>query len=142
MIFSLNRKIEVKAIFFVLFPFALFASNDTIVLNNKEEIINVSSGLLIYEDKSSQLSVNEVLKIDSFVFHQQRVPNLGLSTSSFFVKLTVTNSCIDENLLLVLSNPLIDFIEFYEVREKKVYLISTVGDEFLYRKRKYNHQRA
>ncbi|MDB4534093.1 sensor histidine kinase [Vicingaceae bacterium] len=127
-------------IILLLIPFAGFSANNTIIFNDSKEIIKVNSGLSIYEDKGSQLNVNEVLRIDSFKASDQKVPNLGISSSTFWVKFSVCNNSEAEHLILSLAYPILDFVEFYEIKEGRGNKISTVGDNFSFDQRKYKHQ--
>tara|TARA_B100000809_G_C15119366_1_gene523691 strand:- start:58 stop:2199 length:2142 start_codon:yes stop_codon:yes gene_type:complete len=136
----LSKIIRIQ-ILLILVPIASFASNSTIVFDDNDDIIQVNSGLTVYTDYSSQLNVNQVLKLDSFTAIDQKVPNLGVSTSSFWIKFNViNNSTKSQRLILTLAYPILDLVEFYEIESGQGKLITVIGDQFSYSKRKYKHQ--
>ncbi len=94
----------------------------------------------IYEDKSTELSAKEVLDIDSFTLHKSYPINLGLTNSSFWLKIYIQNNSNSNNLIFGVQNPLIDEIELYNISSKQPVLNSILGDNHPFSDRKYNHQ--
>ena len=125
---------------FLSFSFGCMANIKPTVFNDTNEIIQLNSNLSIYEDHSSTLKVNEVLSKDSFVITTQKVPNFGISNSSYWIKFSVKNDSKVDQLILGLTYPLMDHVELYQIQENKGIKISTLGDEIPFGGRKYKHQ--
>ena len=76
-----------------------------------EQLVSIPN-LLIYEDSTNNLSINQILKKD-FIPSKSEVPNLGITKSTFWVKIPVTNKSKSNFLILNLSLPIIDYVEFF-----------------------------
>lgn len=111
-------------------------SNNTIVINKNDESIDISSKLLIFEDKKNSLSINDVIQKE-FLPTKSQVPNLGFSKSAFWLKTTITNNTKSPNLFLEISLPILDFIEFYSPKNENQFDIVKTGEEFNFNTRKY-----
>jgi signal transduction histidine kinase len=115
--------------------YQLRASNN-IEFNNDLELLDISSSLLIYEDKLAELSFKEALDKE-FLQTTSVVPNLGISKSIFWVKIPITNNTNNKSLFLELSLPILDYIKFYSPKNDGKHNTIEVGDDFLFNKRKY-----
>jgi signal transduction histidine kinase len=123
------------AVFILGFSTQLAAS-DTIEFNNEEELLDISSSLLIYEDQSATLSLNEVI-LKKFNRTKSLVPNFGISKSIFWIKIPIKNNSKTQELLLNLSSPTIDKVEFYYPNIKNEYHSIKMGEELVFNNRKY-----
>lgn len=86
-------------------------AQDTIRIRN-EELMNIDSGVYIYEDKEGSLKINTI-KEQKFTLSTQKVPNLGISRSVFWIRLTIKNCTALSTLLINLSQPTIDDVIYY-----------------------------
>ncbi len=129
----MNIKIIISLI---LFLYSCYSYSNVINLTEESEIVNISPYLLIYEDSTSSLSIDDILE-KSFINYKQKVPNLGVSNSTFWVKITLKNISSLEKFLLELSLPTLDFIEFYYPDSTGNYSSIKAGEEFIFEKRKY-----
>ncbi len=111
-----------------------------ITFTNGKSIIIINNGLEVFEDVSGNLNADAVIQKDSFELIKSYPPNFGLSSSAFWLKLTLTNQTNLDEIILGISNPLIDEIELYEIVENRPVFINKQGDKFLYAERDYNHQ--
>lgn len=109
---------------------------NTIEFNGTNEAIFIGSNLLIYEDPFDTLTINDV-KNKKFFPSQSKIPNLGISKSAFWIKFSVKNNSDDENLLLELSLPFLDQIEFYHPNLKNGDNLKILGEIFPFSQRTY-----
>jgi len=106
-------RVGIVFLFLIFFASLIFAQN--VIIDTKAEIVNVGKGMLLLEDKSKQLSIDDLLLPQfqqQFVPAQSDIPALATTTSAIWVKIAI-QSLIEEKCYLKLTNPSIDSIEFY-----------------------------
>lgn len=128
--------------FYILVLFFLLqhhrgVSNDTVYVHNKHQLVNASSSILLFEDKSKQLPFREIIGANFYSIDKE-VPNLGFSKSAFWVKVTVCNKTSENILLMNLSLPTLDFVEFYYPNSVGTYTYVSMGEHLLFSQRKYD----
>jgi len=101
-----------------------------------EEVISISPYISIYEDKGGDLTINDVTNKD-FYQHPQKVPNLGISKSVFWVRIEIKNSSSIENLLLNLSLPSLDYVELFYLDTNDKYKSILITETLPINSRKY-----
>lgn len=109
-------------------------SQSKIVFENTNELLNASSQILVLEDKNESLNFDEILS-SKFSPIDGDVANLGISNSTFWVKIPIKNNSNTENLLLELSLPILDNVEFHYSEENNPVI---VGEDFPFKNRKYD----
>jgi signal transduction histidine kinase len=102
--------------------------------------INIGNSIMILEDPLGKFSVGEVLSSTNFKASTQVVPNLGVSSSYFWIKFQIKNNSSSDELLLELAQPTMDEVEFYEILSDGKYNIEKTGEHLPFKDRKYNHQ--
>jgi two-component system NtrC family sensor kinase len=109
-------------------------ASDTIVVKS-DKLFSIESSLQIFEDKSNKLAFDEIVN-QKFFSSKSKVPNLGISKSTFWIKMIISNKTLDDAFLLDLSLPTIDFIEFYFPNINNKYESIEMGEHlpFIYRK--------
>jgi len=130
-----NLLIIITIICFFSLPNRIKASNQT-NYDNKEEVLDLSPSLLIYEDKDGTLEFNDIITKE-FISITQGVPNLEISESTFWVKLNILNNSSEEQLILMLSSPTIDSIKFYHPTLTDEYETIYAGEAYPFNFRKY-----
>lgn len=111
-------------------------NEQTIIFSDSNQIIDISSNLLIYEDKTQKLSLNNV-KDKKFNAFSSNVPNLGISKSVFWVKITIKNTSNSHNLLLDLALPTLDNVVFYYPEDNETYGSKIISEEVSFSNRQY-----
>jgi signal transduction histidine kinase len=111
-------------------------ANDTITFVNSKKIQDISSSLLIFEDKSGILSFDDVVN-KPFEKTNKQIPNLGISKSTFWVKMCINNYSNSNSLLVNLSLPTLDFVEFYVPDDSNNYKSIVMGEHLHFSERKY-----
>jgi len=125
--------------FFIAIFFSLnyLRANDSIVkFKSTEQLLNISPYLYIYEDIPGTLTFNQVLRKE-FKITKSAVPNLGISESIFWIKVQINNNSKEAHLLLNVTLPTLDKIEFYAQDNKEIYSSVIAGEQFPFFQRKY-----
>ncbi|MBL7933226.1 MAG: hypothetical protein JNL60_15075, partial [Bacteroidia bacterium] len=80
--------------------------------------IPVSKGISFIEDKEGKFTFAEIEKSKDFKPVTSDVPNFGISTSTFWLKVEIKNTTHKETYRLVVSQPSLDEIDFYQYDNK------------------------
>jgi two-component system NtrC family sensor kinase len=107
------------------------------VIYSGSEKLPIGNFLEILEDKDDKFSPEEALHSPHFIHSQTLIPNLGSSSSSFWIKFTITNES-GSDLLLELAYPMIDEASLYYL-DKGSFVNQPSGIRFPFDHRKYNH---
>lgn len=76
--------------------------------------INIGRSLYILEDKSTLLSLSQVIaRPELFIANNQDVPNFQLSASSWWIRITIKNSSDDPDLQLDIEYPPLETVRFF-----------------------------
>jgi two-component system NtrC family sensor kinase len=138
-------KISVLNFLAISLFFCLFFSttvNGQTPLEIKKGVLEKNFGkqLLVYRDTSNALNIQTALTETKFQKATTVVPNLGVSSSTYWLKFPVINSTGDDDVMLQLLLPTIDFVDFYLVNSKKqIILVDTTGDRRSYSSRKFDN---
>lgn len=133
---SLSFKTIFLALITILKASLLNAENNPIIFKDAGHSLNISQSLQILEDKEGKLSFNEAVKKE-FTTTKSDVPNLGISNSVFWVKMNIINLSDEEKLMLDLSLPTLDQVDFYFPNNNGVYDSIAAGERFRFYQRKY-----
>ena len=121
--------------FFYLITQGSIAQNSIEFKNGNKPLV-ISSSLLIYEDESNQLTIKEAISKE-FTPTSSQVPNLGISESTFWIKIPIQNLSDQTQLMLNLSLPTLDKVEFYFPISTNTYNSIKTGEELPFYNRKY-----
>lgn len=132
-------KINFNYIFIIIYclVFTKSFASDSILINNENRIVDISSLVLVYEDKTNQLSFEDAMH-QKFISTNKIIPNLGISKSTFWIKLPIVNKSANDLFLLNLSMPTIDFVEFYFPGKNDIYKSIDMGEHLPFSSRKYD----
>lgn len=112
---------------------------DTVLFSDVNHEFYIGRSVQILEDKTSSLKIKDIIGSSQFYVNNQNVPNLGISSSSFWLKFKIKNRSHQEDLLIELGNPLLDEIEFYTLLPNGNYIVEKVGEYQPFSLREYNH---
>jgi signal transduction histidine kinase len=134
----MKKGISLLLLFFICF----YSYSKTISYYNNSNNITIGKYLEIFSDPSDKLTINDVLKVNYFSASENIVPNLGISSTSFWIKFSIKNESDLDNLLLEYRQSFIDEIILYEIETKsqKVLRIHKSGDKYLFKSREYDYQ--
>ncbi len=100
--------------FSVLILTATPIARSRLVIVDSDQPKNISDQVSLLEDNNSKLSINDVLNSTGhFKLYQAPYVNLGITSSSFWLKVIVVNKT-GQPLYVELGNPALDTIEVYE----------------------------
>jgi signal transduction histidine kinase len=116
------------AAFLCLSPILLQASP----LDKGPVKVSVDRGYLgrsaeILEDTAANMNADEVIMHGRFHAIADPVPNLGISSSAFWMRLDVTNDTKENHVLLDVEHPEIETIDLYILQGGKAKLLSSTG---------------
>lgn len=130
-----------KCINYVFFFFFFFSSCklfSQIVYQIENENLEINNHVQIFKDSTNKLTLEDIIKIDDFKPSLNNVPNLGISKFTFWLKIPIKNSSQDEHFLIDVSQPTIDFIDYYYPDENNIYQHIEMGGHFPFNTRKYD----
>lgn len=101
----------------------------------------IGKDVSIFQDSSSKLSFEEVKNSPQlFTPSTLRVPNLGISRNTNWIKFAILNNSTFDEVILNLSNPIIDKVGYYLVHENGK-IDSNISNNFTpFYNRPFNHQ--
>ncbi len=135
---TMNKKTGLLFFFCLILHFV--SAQTPIVYENAEEVENIGKQTTYLEEGDKELSINDVLSSTDFQSFQQKVPNLGTTNSTYWVKISIQNQTETENLVLQLAHPTVDYLDFYYQTEDGTYKVYKTGDRYKFSQRVYNHQ--
>ncbi|MCH8332233.1 MAG: hypothetical protein IH946_12835 [Bacteroidetes bacterium] len=107
--------------------------------NDPTKSIMIGQYIDILEDHENNLTFTQVTKSDQFKRSDSKVPNLGVTSSSFWIKFKLKNNTNEDGLLLELGQPLMDEVEFYEIKDDGSFRTEIVGEHLEFSKREFNY---
>lgn len=115
-------------------------SNDGAFIINDDKLVSTEIGpyLYILEDSTNTLNFAEIQDRGfDFVKNDAIVPNLGITSSTFWVKFSISNQSSASHFLLELAYPLIDEVQFFsgDMDENPI----TLGELHPFSNREYNY---
>ena len=109
---------------------------ETIEYNGGKELIG--KHLYILEDKTGNLSFEDIINNPAFRKSSNDVPNFNLTKSTFWVKFCITNTSKDSVLLIETAYPLLDTCELY-ILDKNTYSRVLVSNNSYFNNRVFNY---
>lgn len=113
-------------------------AQQSIVYHSSEGKRAIGEFTTLYDDESNALSLQEVIDRNAFVDTTETIPWLGLSPSSVWVRVPITNQSESPNLVLDLAQPTLDQVEFYQPDSSGNYSSLLVGEVVAFDAREYN----
>ena len=102
-------------LFALMGPALVWAAEPVIQFTGEVPTLTIGKQIAILEDKTNNLRLQDVMSSGSFTASVTDNPNLGVSTSSFWIRFRLQNSSGRSHLLLVLGSPLTDEATLYSV---------------------------
>lgn len=118
----------------------LIAGSPIIIFSDTANLSVIGNSIQILEDKTNNLSIQEIFSSNDFKQSTVQNPNLGVSNSTFWIKFTLQNSSNYNNLLLELSAPLIDEATLYMYSPDSSFTVQKIDKSQSFFLRKYKHQ--
>jgi len=112
--------------------------NGEIVYSKPNQLLQVDHGISIFVDDSGKLSFNSILN-QKFELSTDKVPNLGITESTIWVKLNIINRSGIEKLFLMVEQPAIDRVELHSRDVSGNWQTVSLGEYKKYSERSINN---
>ncbi len=134
-----------KTIFYlVVFAVALFtqgsAKGQSFVYTNANEVNIVGKQVGVYEDPTNTKTFEAIRSANQFKPSEKEVPNFGITSSTYWLKIDLGNQTTDPKLLLMLSYPQLDEVDLYSPDSTGTYRVMKSGEHISLSNRSYYNQ--
>jgi len=132
-----NNISVIKYLSILLVCFVAIAKSDQVYAinihgNNSDYITELD----ILIDSSNQLSIHQVIKSNLFFPNTKgRVPNLGVSKYSYWLRLDIDNSSVLNDLVFEVSYPILDVLEYYKLKDDSIAYSVATGESLPFKSR-------
>lgn len=109
----MDKKVLLSLLFLCLPMTALFPQS--ILINTQNDLVNVGKGMLLYEDNTLTISIEQIISPEiqaKFIQAQADIPTLATTTAAVWVKFLIDNQP-PEKCFVQFSNPSLNLITFY-----------------------------
>jgi signal transduction histidine kinase len=96
--------------------------------------------LYLLEDKTGQLTFEDVRDAKNFALLDKEVPNLNTSSSVFWLRFEVENTSNINDLVLNVGQPVLDELSFYYKDSTGKFAVIDAGEQFSFGQRKYKEE--
>jgi two-component system, NtrC family, sensor kinase len=134
------KKLLLFLILIIGVPQKSFSNERSFVFNNANQILQLNQYIDVLVDSASRLTISEVHRSTQFKPSSYKVPNLGVTKFSYWLRFSIQNNTNEKNLLLQLTYPLMDVADLYYMNTSGKFTVIKSGEQFPYSKRKYNNQ--
>lgn len=121
----------------ILFP-ALAISQPIIPFKGNIEVIG--NKVEILTDSSSNLSLAKAIKSSGFKKTDNEYPNLATTPYSYWIRFSVRNVSSDTTLGVQFTEPMVDYIEYYQLSNNKLVGHNKSGHRMVFNSRMIKHQ--
>jgi len=108
------------------------------VYTENNELKNVFP-IEILEDYNNSFSLEQVITSKEFKMMSQEIPNLGISTSAFWLKFEIKNNTNNSNLNLIIEQPNLDEVELYKLSSDEKHQVTRKGEYEAFHHKNYQH---
>ncbi len=124
--------------FFSLFFLTIVKAEESRVIEliHEDESQNVSPFVTYIKDSLNDLSFEEVMETEDFKVITSDVPSFGISKSTYWLKMDFLNLVDQEEFVLNVTHPTLDFVELYIPGEQNHKSIE-LGEHLAFDARKY-----
>jgi len=124
------------SIFFILITH--YSKGDVIITNSTQRAV-IGKQVSVFND-GKEHSIQEVIRSGKFIPYTNDVPNLGLSSSSVWLRFTITNDAEDPGLFLEIAYPILDEVELFSPGADNSYTSIFLGEVKFFENRTYKRQ--
>lgn len=108
-----------------------------VIIYKPDEMRQVTSGIEILEDVHHSLTIDSVANNKGFKIWETGTPNLAVTSSAYWIRLTVKNETDLSHLVLRLAYPGLDSVNYYEANDKGIYKTIVTGQSVPFSHREY-----
>ncbi len=107
------------------------------ILSHADSLLRVKNNCQYLEDPGNTLSFEDVKGMDFEEIQNNDVPNFGITSSTVWIKLSIKNTSDVDELILEVSQPILDEVELYDQTESGL-RIMRAGEYFKFDERYYD----
>ncbi|MFN9583184.1 MAG: 7TM diverse intracellular signaling domain-containing protein, partial [Bacteroidota bacterium] len=89
----------------------------------------------ILKDSSGNFTIDKAVKSDGFQLHTGGIPNLGVSSNTYWLRMQITNQSPHSDLVFEISYPILDLVEYFVVVNNVVTYSAKSGDKIPFSQR-------
>ncbi len=134
----MNRLILIPLLFFVFGLNQFLFSQSQINFTGNVKVIGDKIEILV--DSNSALSIDSVISSKSFKKSENQFPNLLTTDFSYWLRFDVKNNTKTSSLAIQITQPTIDNIDYYELRDDTIINFNSSGHRRPFYNRLVNHQ--
>jgi hypothetical protein len=108
-----------------------------ITIHKPDETTQIISQIEILEDVHHSYTIDNVANSKDFTIWKNGTPNLGVTSSAYWIRLTIKNETGLTPLILRLSYPGLDSVNYYEANDKNIYKTISTGLSAPFSQRQY-----
>lgn len=114
-----------------------FYFGNTAIFNGEEKVKDISEYITYFEDTTGQLSFVEIVNKE-FLSPTNKVANFGFSKSTYWIKIPVINHTENDELLISIELPTLDYIKLYDSTSNNLNQHNVLGEYYEFKKRNYS----
>jgi len=117
-------------------------SSDEVILKSVNDKINLGTSIFLYEDKRNELTHKEIQKPkynQLFKLSKKEISSLGITNSTIWIKLIITNRTKEKNWILKNEVVWHDYLDFFSMDNGKLKVFKT-GDRRPFNTRDLNYR--
>ena len=126
-------------ILFIFLCNTIVSGGETITVYTKNNELKTVFPIEILEDYNNSFSLEQVITSREFKITSQKIPNLGISASAFWLKFEIKNNTNHSSLNLILEQPNLDEVELYSLSSGKQHQVVRKGEYEAFHHKNYQH---
>jgi len=107
-----------------------------VIVRNTDEIIRLDSDIQYIEDVNHNILLDSAVTSNNYKIWKKGVPNLGITSSAYWVRLKIKNETNSQKLALRISYPGLDSVLFCEEMASGYRIVQT-GESYPFSQREY-----
>lgn len=131
----MTRGIFALLLFLIFFQNASRVFGQTIPLIDEHQVVHVKNNCSYLEFKQDTASIGEIEKMQ-FIPVLKDVPNFGISSSTFWLKVNLKNETQIKDYVLQVAQPILDYVEFFNKTDSGFVSID-LGEHRTFKERLY-----
>jgi len=131
------------ALVFILLNVISFGQNGVLELSEEKYTYSFAKDVLMLEDKEHALSIHDVIQLEDseFAAPTHEFPNLDFTSSRFWLRFSIHNNTDESHFILEAARPIVNEVNFYQVRGSTVENEFISGDDYAYDEKVIPHRK-
>lgn len=121
----------------LLFCLSQLCYAQIVTIDNLTRNILVKNNVSYLEDTNNNLNFENIQGSGKFTQIKTDIPNFGVSSHAFWLKLTILNKTQNSNFVMQVSQPGLDEVDFYHPEKDGKYIYTHQGEDLTFDKREF-----